>query len=320
MNPVTTQLLAKCYLDACALDVAALKPGNVSRYSAGHGMDAELFLQSAQVSAKAITEPGPVLGKRIYGAVKATWDAVRCNTNLGIILLCAPIIQAAIDYPGERLEIALPKILSAVRAQETEDVFAAIRLANPGGLGRTESHDVAGPAIRPLVEVMALAADRDLIARQYANGFRELYNAVLPYLIDAFHRHADEETAVTDLFLHLLASYRDSHIQRKQGMAQAIAVSRWAADVHQQYLTDADDSARHLLLLEMDRQLKQRGINPGTTADFCVAGVFIHRLQKADDKQRRGCPELPAVDEAGTGQNTANTISQQSEEIRYGSY
>ncbi len=279
MSPMTIQLVAKCYLEACVLDVAALKPGNVSQHSAGHGMDAELFVQSALASAEVITEPGQVLGKRIYGAVKATLDAVRCNTNLGIILLCAPIIQAAIDYPEERLEVALPKVLSAVHAEETDSVFAAIRLANPGGLGRTESHDVAGPATRPLVEVMALAADRDLIARQYANGYHELYNAVLPYLTDAFQRHADEAAAVTDLFLHLLASYQDSHIERKQGTAQAIAISRWAADGHQKYLTAADDSARHLLLLEMDRQLKQQGINPGTTADFCVAGVFIHRLQ-----------------------------------------
>lgn len=280
MNPMTTELLAKCYLEACVLDVTALKPGNVSIHSAGHGMDAELFVQSALASAEMITESGQVLGKRIYGAVKATQDAVRCNTNLGIILLCAPIIQAAIDYPEERLDTALPKVLSAVRAEETNSVFAAIRLANPGGLGRTESHDVAGPTTSPLAEVMALAAGRDLIARQYANGFHELSNVILPYLTVAFQRHADEETAVTDLFLYLLESYQDSHIQRKQGKARAIAVSRWAAEVHQKYLTAADDSARHLLLLEMDRQLKQQGINPGTTADFCVAGVFIHRLQK----------------------------------------
>lgn len=280
MNRISTQYLATHYLDSCILDVAALKPGNVSFHAAGHGMDAGLFLQSALASANSITQTGQSLGERILNAVKATRDAARCNTNLGIILLCAPIIQAALDHPGEGWESGVSRVLAAAGLRETEQLFLAIRLASPGGLGHAEKHDVAGPASAPLVEVMALAAQRDLVARQYANGYLEFRDVVLPYLVDAIARHADEKSAVTDLFLYLLARYPDSHIQRKHGSAQAAAVSRQAADLHQHYLAATDSTQRHRLLLDLDRELKRQEINPGTTADFCVAGVFIHRLQK----------------------------------------
>ncbi|MCW8905762.1 MAG: triphosphoribosyl-dephospho-CoA synthase [Sedimenticola sp.] len=320
MNPVTTSYLEASYLAACAMDVTALKPGNVSRYSPGHGMDAELFIQSAQVSAKVIAKPGAVLGKRIYDAVNATMTAVGCNTNLGIVLLCAPILQAVIDYPGERIDRALIKVLHGVGIDETNWVFSAICLANPGGLGESDSNDVKGAATTSLVEVMAVAAGRDLIAQQYANGFRELRSVALPFLAAAVDRYGNEEAAVTDLFLYLLTRYNDSHIRRKHGLKCAMRVSRLAANVYQQYRDAADEDVRHGLLTEMDRLLKQKGINPGTTADFCVAGVLIHRLQKAGDQHHRGYPELSADNKANTGLNTANTLSQQSEEIRYGSY
>lgn len=279
MSRVTTQYLAKHYLEACVLDVASFKPGNVSFHAAGHGMDAGQFLQSASASVELMTKPGQALGERIFAAVKATRDAVRCNTNLGIILLCAPVIQAVLDYPGKKFDSALETVLSTAGLEDTERVYAAIRVASPGGLGRTETHDVTGPAGAPLMEVMAAAAERDLIARQYANGFQELRGVVLPYLAKAMQRHADEKSVVTDLFLYLLARYQDSHIQRKHGTSQAVTVSRWAEDVHRDYLAATDDGIRHQLLLELDRRLKQQDINPGTTADFCVAGVFIHRLQ-----------------------------------------
>ena len=87
--------IANAFLHACALDVAVRKPGNVSQGSAGHRMQAEQFLRSAEVSAPALTLSGASVGQRIEAAMRATWAAVGCNTNLGIVLLCAPLAAAA---------------------------------------------------------------------------------------------------------------------------------------------------------------------------------------------------------------------------------
>lgn len=280
MSRLTQQQLATFYIEACALDVAAFKPGNVSKQSPGHGMEAAQFLLSAEVSAEAMTNPSYSLGQRILEAATATHKAVACNTNLGIILLCAPVMQAVIDFPDLSLNDSLKRVLGATLIEDSRQLFAAIRLANPGGLGQSDTEDVTGIATLPVVDVMALAAERDFIARQYANGFYELQTIICPYLEKSMAQFDEEETAVTDLFLYLLALYQDSHIERKQGSVQAMTVSRWAAEVHQKIHLFDHPSFRQKMLAEMDLKLKQQSINPGTTADLCVAGVFIHRLQK----------------------------------------
>jgi triphosphoribosyl-dephospho-CoA synthase len=41
-----------------------------------------------------------------------------------------------------------------------------------------------------------------------------------------------------------------------------------------------DDAARVKLLLQFDRRLKARNINPGTSADLTVASLFAHILRQ----------------------------------------
>jgi len=168
------RLIADAYREACGLELAALKPGNVHRDADGHGMTVDDFLRSAEASAGPLTEPGPALGERIYRAVSATRAAVACNTNLGILLLCAPLIQAALDPTGcGGLRRRLVGVLNAADRTDTDWLFRAIRLAAPGGLGVAPEHDVSGEALATPLEVMAAAAYRDQIARQYADGFRD---------------------------------------------------------------------------------------------------------------------------------------------------
>ena len=85
-----------CFLRACELDVTVRKPGNVSVASPGHGMTAEQFIASAEAAAAPLFEPGRS-GRRAHRARgrRRRWAAAGCNTNLGIVLLCAPIAAAA---------------------------------------------------------------------------------------------------------------------------------------------------------------------------------------------------------------------------------
>src|SRR5689334_5061654 len=82
------------FLWACELDVACVKPGNVSVASPGHRMTAELFVASAHAACGPLTRSGATVGARIEAAIARTREAAGCNTNLGIVLLCAPLAAA----------------------------------------------------------------------------------------------------------------------------------------------------------------------------------------------------------------------------------
>ena len=163
-----------CFLRACELDVAVRKPGNVSRASPGHGMRAELFIASAQATAEALFEPGARVGKRIEAAVEASWAAAGCNTNLGIVLLCAPIALAVERRPDaatpHALREAIGSVLTDLDLADAKATYRAIARAQPGGLGAAPSQDVREPPSVDLRAAMALAAPRDSIARQYRDG------------------------------------------------------------------------------------------------------------------------------------------------------
>ena len=54
------------------------------------------FQTSAKVASRAIAQPDLTVGARIAAAVDATLAEVQCNTNLGIVLLAAPLVQTVI--------------------------------------------------------------------------------------------------------------------------------------------------------------------------------------------------------------------------------
>ncbi len=62
---------------------------------------------------------------------------------------------------------------------------------------------------------MALAADRDLVARQYANCFREVLDDGVPVLLDGMLHFGSIEAAILHLQIHLLSAYPDTLIVRK---------------------------------------------------------------------------------------------------------
>jgi triphosphoribosyl-dephospho-CoA synthase len=269
------------YQQACLSELNALKPGNVHRYSAGHGMTMADFVTSAHVSAAPLTRPALGLGERIYRAVEATREAVDCNTNLGILMLCAPLIQAMLDerLPPGSLRDRLRSVLVQTDAKELDWLFRAIRLAAPAGLGQADQHDVSQTPTAQLIEVMAYAQERDLIARQYANGFADLFDFALHRLHTYKARWQSGEWAITGLFLSLLARFPDSHIQRKYGLYKAVSTSLRAAELANGLGKAEMPDHYHIRLLQADNEFKREGINPGTSADLTVATLFISHLE-----------------------------------------
>jgi triphosphoribosyl-dephospho-CoA synthase len=273
--------LSSAYRQACLSELDALKPGNVHRFSAGHGMTLEDFITSANVSAEPLTAPELGLGERIYKAVKATREAVGCNTNLGILMLCAPMIQAAYEWDRQAgsFRDKVRKVLLEVDAKEMEWLFRAIRLAAPGGLGKSDKHDVFQTPSADLLEVMAHASDRDQIARQYVTGFSDLFDFALPQLHSYQARWQSKEWATTALFLWLLAKFPDTHIRRKRGLYKAVATGLHASELLNGMFRVEQPEHYQSRLLQADIEFKREGVNPGTSADLTVTTLFISHLE-----------------------------------------
>jgi triphosphoribosyl-dephospho-CoA synthase len=269
-----TDSARRAYLWACALDVVARKPGNVSVASAGHGMFAEQFITSAIVTADPLFERGAPVGKRIEGAIAATRAAVECNTNLGIVLLCAPLAAAteqAQPASVTALRAALRATLARVDVGDTRAAYRAIALANPGGLGAAAQQDVRDAPSIDLRAAMQLAAERDLIARQYGNDFADIFDLGLA----EFARYAAQPLiAMLATYLVLLAAEPDSHIVRKHGEVLAHSVTEEARTVLAGWRA-SQAPPEVTALTTWDERLKSGGLNPGTSADLAVASAFV---------------------------------------------
>lgn len=281
MSGLDAGTIAAAYRASCLDELDALKPGNVHAFADGHRMAVADFMASADISAPHLAQAGAPVGKRILGAVGATMDAVGQNTNLGILLLCAPLAAAA--EAGGPLRDALHRILDGFDAQDAADIFAAIRRANPGGLGKAARHDVTDAGPPPALRVaMAEAAPRDAIARAYVTGFDALFTLGLPALERSHAQGLDTPWRTTALFLAYLADGPDSHVLRKHGPEAAEAVRAEAGT-----LLALDLTARPVAtLMARDRDWKARGLNPGTSADFTVATLFLERILAAGNESR----------------------------------
>jgi len=271
--------VAAAYREACLAEITALKPGNVHVFAAGHEMTAGQFEASAHASAPLMGAPDLAVGSRILGAIERTRQAVGCNTNLGIVLLCAPLAQAALSSARGSLRDRLRRVLGELDVADAEQAFAAIRLAQPGGLGTVPENDVRQQAHVTLAAAMANAAARDRIAQQYETGFADVFEFGVARLRSDLPRWDSESWATTSVYLGFLARLPDSHIARKFDLARAQAICA-AAQSFDKLLQETDIPERIVpTLLAFDAELKGAGINPGTSADLTVASLFALRLQ-----------------------------------------
>lgn len=284
MLTLTPEQTATLVREICILDVQVSKPGNVSFAAPGHGMTADQFVQSADAMLGPLTRTGASVGTRILDAVAATREKVGCNTNLGIVLLLAPLVQAALTaHPLTDLRSRLKPVLRTLSVADAEQAYAAIRIASPGGLGDGNEHDVRKPAKIDLRAAMGSAEFRDQIARQFVTDYEDVFCFGVPLAEQALGRYGDETLAVLDVYLRIFGRWPDTHIARKFGQQIANAVCEEAREIQNSFLAKSPQAAMPLLQ-RFDADLKNRGINPGTSADLTVAVFVAIRLQQAFDK------------------------------------
>jgi triphosphoribosyl-dephospho-CoA synthase len=273
---------------ACLLEASAAKPGNVSPGRPFADLRYEDFLAgAAAIGAPMAAAGSQPLGLTIRRAIDATARWTRSNTNLGIVLLLAPLARAAVllkaDTTSESMASGFSRtlreetrrVLDASTVDDARNVYAAIRIAAPGGLGTVDDQDVADEPTETLLNVMRRAAGRDGVAREYATAFDLTFTTGVPVLERARRDHLSWPDAIVETFLTILAASADTHIARRGGAAMAADVSRQAR------ATMAAGGVRSAegrdAIERMDRELRDaRHIgNPGTTADLTAAAIFV---------------------------------------------
>jgi triphosphoribosyl-dephospho-CoA synthase len=276
-DPATRLALAATL--ACLLEACAEKVGNVTPTRRYADVGFEDFVLSGLAAGPAVgrARPGRV-GRAVYEAVAATRRVSRSNTNLGIVLLLAPIAAAWRSRGGGGLRRRVAGVLRRLTVADARWAYRAIRLARPGGLGRSPVADVRRPPALTLRAAMALAADRDAIASEYARDFALTFGVALRALRRAVRRGLSTLDGIAQAHLEVLGHRPDTLIARKVGTPAAAAVSARARRVLRAgglHTGRGRAAARRL-----DRDLRRDGnrLNPGASADLVTAALFVWLL------------------------------------------
>lgn len=280
---MTAEQVARAFELSCIIEVMAPKPGNVTRYQDFHDTTCEDFLISAWAAAPVFAKAGELsVGDIILAARQASSRFTLANTNLGIILLLAPLAKAALYVTPTEVSLRqrLHNVLKTLTVDDCSKAYMAIRAAKPGGLGKIEKHDVRDEPNITLLDAMHLAKDRDGIAFEYSSDYHITSTLGYPALLKAMQEAPCWTLAVVQAFLTILAEVPDTLIARKLGIEKAREVSKKAGEV----LEAGRPGSREWNEARADLDLYLRGdnnrLNPGTTADLITASLFVLFLEK----------------------------------------
>jgi triphosphoribosyl-dephospho-CoA synthase len=271
---------------ACAMEVLCPKPGNVGPGRPFKYMNEMSFIASAIGLADAFAAAAPV-GRLVERAAGAAKKLTGRNTNLGIILLMAPLAKAADDRDradgamGSDLRESAARVLAALDDEDSAAIYRAIRSAAPEGLGGSDRYDVNGET-HPIMEAMRFASAWDSVASEYASGYRITFGLTAPRLGELWESGHTLRTSIAQTFLALLGEVPDTLIARKLGRGvseEASLIARRALGLGG-YLSEEGRLAASKLrsLLEDPDNL----MNPGTTADLMAAGIFVFLLNELE--------------------------------------
>jgi triphosphoribosyl-dephospho-CoA synthase len=273
---------------ACILEVVSPKPGNVNRQHDFDDTRYEDFLLSAISIGPAIQSAARQgVGQTIWKAIRATRQLVASNTNLGIVLLLAPIAKACFQTnrvkfkgPGaeaciHRIRRELSLILASLTVQDACLAYRAIRLAAPGALGRSGEADIEQEPSITLLQAMQLAKDRDAIAREYTSGFEITFEIGYPALTQAWESQNDPRMALVQAYLAILARVPDTLIARKRGLETARRVSGRAEEVLAAGGVFSAEGRQAIAAFDLELRDASHSLNPGTTADLTTAAAFL---------------------------------------------
>lgn len=260
---------------ACSMEVLAPKPGNVYPGAEWNFTNTTVvdFLKSAQAISSVFDQADALtVGGLVLKAVQSTQLQVSTNTNLGQVLLLAPLAKALAES-GELSESNVQVILDRLTIDDSVKVYEAIRLAKPGGMGQKSDQDIQSRPTQPLLQIMQMVQAEDGVAEAYATGFRKIFQTGRSSLYESIYAGQHWCDAIVDCHMQLL-SLGDTLIRRKAGAEAEWIVLKQAQNV----LSLKSNPIKYEdSLKEFDRSLRLNGnrLNPGTTADLVTASIFV---------------------------------------------
>lgn len=272
---------------ACVLEATAPKVGNVHPSAHFDDLTFDHFVAAAESTAAVMGDLRGVesLGPLIRSAVRASRQANGTNVNLGIILLLGPLLAGEPQSRLERSEkdwlSGIHEILSQMTPSHGGYVASAIAEAQAGGLESPEVSEESSlnlnrvvvdqltPPPYDLIEAMRVSADRDRIAFQYASGFQDLFETVVPAIRQSVEEVGELLGGIVLAHIRLISESGDSLIARKCGIGESQRVQGLAQRCLESYGPRS--------IAELDRALRSDGHrhNPGTTADLIAAGLYV---------------------------------------------
>lgn len=298
--------VSDCLELAILLEASAHKPGNVNVVTNFDSTRYEHFLASAVAAAPSFEQAAErgiaassgemrpadaEIGRIIRDCVSRVnvWQHGG-NTLLGTIILLVPIAAAAGATPFSDHAPEIPKLREKLKLvvefttpEDAVNVYEAIGIAGPAGLGAVPKLDVNDPdsASRllneevSLYDVFKMAAGYDTVCSEWVNNYPVTFDLAYPSLRKRIAKGEDSDKAIVSSFLEVLSRVPDTFIARKAGMAKAKEVSASAAEILN--LGGFETAEGRESLGVFDRRLRKEGnlLNPGTTADIMAAALSL---------------------------------------------
>jgi triphosphoribosyl-dephospho-CoA synthase len=276
--------IARCAALAMALEVSGTpKPGNIDREHDYASTKYEDFIAAA-IGVYPILEKGCKEGSIGELILEASEECVRWqrggNTHFGAYILLFPLLRAASVGPLSDLRSNAINIVKETTVEDAVDFYKAFSMvevriksskdlnANEKGLDVSDQSSfdqIRGQGLT-LFDIMAVSAKNDMVAQEWVEGFTRSFKAAEKLMKKRQASTMNDATVLT--FLELLSEEPDTFIVKKYDMNKALYVQGLAIDVLEHRMT----------LKELSSRLYVEKINPGSTADVVIAGLFIALL------------------------------------------
>ena len=270
-------LAKKLYYQSCCEELKIFKPGNENIYTKFSRSKIEKFKNAAKISSEILIDKKFSFGECVFNATKKCYDILGSNYNLGIILMCAPILRVIVKNCELILKERLNIILQNIDKNDGDLILKAIKYAKPGGLKNYEGNANLLNFNDGLTfkEIMKIGSKKDRISKCYINIFSEIFDYGLP-LYRKLKHYTSHFFAGEKIFLYYLSKDTDSHLQRKFGIQNAKMVQNKAILLNKKIKFKRNQNFKDLL--NFDRYLKKKNYNPGTCADLTVTTLLIDKI------------------------------------------
>ncbi len=274
--------IARCAQLAMLLEVSATpKPGNIDRDHDYTDTRFEHFLASSVgiypvLEKAARSDSGVGLLIRCSVIESNRWQDGG-NTHFGAFILLIPLVMAAGRCTDKVcLKEQVRQVVRETTVDDSVELYRAfseakvhVKPVDELGLDNASSINKIKKRGLTLFELMEIAKSYDMIANEWINDFERSFecatsikNKVVEYGIN---------DAVVLTFMELLSRNNDTFIQTKFDTKKAEEVSMRAKKILQR----GDINVIRNDIRSFDEELLKEGVNPGSSADIIIAGLFI---------------------------------------------